>query len=455
MYTIHYIFCQMFKYLFAKLQTKSSSIQKTALMLAVFTFSAQLLSLVRDRLFAGNVGVGPELDTYYYAFKIPDILYAVFSALVSTTVLIPLLTKHRTEDPVDTKNMKRVYDILFTVFFCFSSIVIAILIVIMPYVVHLIAPGVTDAGQVSNIVLYSRMLLLQPFFLGLSNLLGSYTQMRERFVIYAFSPVIYNISTVLGLVFLYPSMGMKGVVLGIILGSILHGLIQIPYIRKEQFLPSFARIVKTDLLLLKEVIMHSLPRALILSLVQIEFLFLNSRASLGGDGNTSILNFANNLQSVPLALIGVSFVVASFPVLAKKFSTGDEDAFWHIYKNTFKKIFFFTTIATVLAILLRKYVVLILLGNVSPQIALTFAIFVLSLAPQCIEMLITRVYYARGNTKTPAKLNIAAAIITIALAWIYGNSAAELAGAFTIGAWVSCLFFYIAIRKTMGKTASV
>lgn len=441
----------MFKYLLAKLQTKSSSIQKTALMLAVFTFTAQLLSLVRDRLFAGNVGVGADLDTYYYAFKIPDILYAVFSALVSTTVLIPLLTKHKSTDEEGTKNMKRVYDILFTVFFCFSSIVIAVLIVIMPYVVHLIAPGVTDVSQIADIVLYSRMLLLQPFFLGLSNLLGSYTQMQERFVIYAFSPVIYNISTVLGLVFLFPIYGMRGVVLAVIVGSILHGLIQIPYIRKEKFLPTFARITKADLLVLKDVVTHSLPRALILSLVQIEFLFLNSRASLGGEGTTSVLNFANNLQSVPVALLGVTFVVASFPVLAKKFSAGDEHGFWQTYKSTAKKIVAWTFVATILAVLLQKYVVWILLGNVSPMIALTFAIFVLSLIPQSIEMLITRTYYARGNTKLPAMLNIIAATLTIVLAYMFGNSAPELAAAFTIGAWVSCIMFYVAIHGSMRK----
>ncbi len=441
----------MFKHLASKLLTKSSSIQKTALMLAVFTFTAQLLSLVRDRLFASNVGVGVELDTYYYAFKIPDILYAILSALVSTTVLIPLLTKHKSTDEDGVKKMKRVYDILFTVFFCFSSILIAILIVIMPYVVHLIAPGVTDVSQIADIVLYSRMLLLQPFFLSFSNLLGSYTQMQERFVIYAFSPVIYNISTVLGLLFLFPIYGMKGVVLAVIVGSILHGLIQIPYIRKEKFLPTFARITKADLIVLKDVITQSIPRALILSLVQIEFLFLNSRASLGGEGTTSILHFANNLQSVPLALLGVTFVVASFPVLAKKFSTGDESGFWNTYKSTAKKIVVWTFIATVLAVSLRKYIVWILLGNVSPMITWTFAILVLSLIPQSIEMLITRTYYARGNTKIPAILNTVAAALTITLVFIFGNSAPQLATAFTVGAWVSCLMFYMTIRKSIEK----
>ncbi len=441
------------------LHRKSKSISQAALVLAMFTFGAQLLSLVRDRLFAAQVGAGLELDTYYYAFKIPDILYAVFSALVSLTVLIPLLSKHKDGE---TEEMKKTYSVLFTVFCAGSSVLILIVYILMPHLVHVIAPGVSDTGTIDNIVLYSRILLLQPFFLGLSNLLGSYTQMKERFLLYACSPFIYNLATVLGLIVLYPTFGMAGVVSAVVAGSILHGLIQLPFIRKENFLPTFKRITRRELTLIKQVITQSIPRALILSLVQIEFLFLNSVASHMPEGNTSMLNLANNVQSVPLSLIGVSLVVASFPSLSRSHAVGDRVEFKNIFNKTFRVILLWCTLATIVLFACKTWVIHILLGakSFTPEslaiIVTTFGIFILGLIPQCIEMLITRAYYAAGNTKKPAVLNIFAAALTIGLAYgLYhqglGDSVIILALAFTVGSWISCAVFFMSFRKSLLK----
>lgn len=427
---------------------KSKSIQKTAVVIAFFTFLSQLLSLVRDRLFANQIGTGIILDSYYYAFKIPDILFAIFTSLVSVTVLIPLLVKYDKNN--DNLNMKKVYNILFSVFFIFSTVLILLLLVFMPYLVkNIVAPGVSDVIAIDNIILFSRLLLLQPFFLGLSNLLGSYTQMKEKFLLYSLSPLIYNISTILGLIFLYPIYGVKGVVYGIILGSIMHGLIQVPFVKKQKFLPAFVLFNKKDLSIVKDVVLSSLPRAFILSLFQIQFLFFNSFTSLSSEGNTSILNFANNLQGVPMALIGVSFVVASFPRLSKKFSEGDEKSFWEIFNYTAKKIFIYCGLATVFIWFMKDYIVFIILGNIDSYkiIALAFGIFVLSLIPQCIQLLITRVYYSRGENWTPAILNTFSTILIVVLAYLSDKTAVGIAEAFAIGSWISCIVFWISIRK--------
>lgn len=431
-----------------KLRLKSKSLQKTAIMIAGFTFLSQLLSLVRDRLFANEIGAGLALDSYYYAFKIPDIMFAIFTSLVSVTVLIPLLVKYDKDG--DHATMKKVYNILFSVFFLFSSLLILLLIIFMPYLItHIVAPGVNDLNAVENIILYSRMLLLQPFFLGLSNLLGSYTQLRERFLLYSLSPLIYNMATILGLVFLYPFFGIKGVIYGIIGGSILHGFIQIPFVKSHSFLPRFIKIGGQDIKIVMDIVLTSLPRAFILSLLQIQFLFLNSFSSHSETGNTSILNFANNLQGVPMALIGVSFVVAAFPIFSKKYAEGDEKYFWSLFTYTAKKIFIYCGLATLAIWLLKDYIVLIILGDISSykSIALAFGIFSLSLIPQCIQLLIIRVYYARGENKKPAMLSIVGTLFVIVLAYMSNRTAVDIAKAFTIGTWVSCIVFAWSIRK--------
>lgn len=442
----HVCYTQFMRRFYYFLQSRTKTLQGTALVLAVFTFSSQLLGLVRDRLFASYVGLGSDLDAYYYAFKIPDMLYAFFAALVSVTVLIPLLNKAKlhTEGEVYAK---KTYDVLYTVFTLCAIVVVTIVSVAMPYLVKYIAPGVTDTADISNIILYSRLLLLQPILLGISNLFGSYTQMQQKFIIYALSPVIYNISIVLSIILLYPKLGMLGVVYGVITGAVLHACIQIPYIHKHNFLPRLRRIYYRDMSIVKEVLTHSVPRALILSLVQIEFLFMNSIASFQNVGSTSTLNLANNLQSVPMSLIGVSFVVAAFPVFSKTFAEKDELRFWHTYREVSRKVIIYTLLATVVLWFSKDIVVGVLLGNNSPELALAFGFFILSLIPQSVELLITRAYYARGETKKAAYLNIYACIITLILVYSMGNSVTNIALAFTIGAWVSCLMFWVSVGR--------
>jgi len=433
-----------------KSKFKSKSLQKTAIMIAGFTFLAQLLSLVRDRLFANQIGTGLALDSYYYAFKIPDIMFAVFTSLVSVTVLIPLMVKYDKDN--DHATMKKVYNILFSVFFIFSSVLILFLIIFMPYLVtHIVAPGVRDLNAVENIILYSRLLLLQPFFLGLSNLLGSYTQMKERFLLYSLSPLVYNIATIFGLIFLYPFFGIKGVIYGIIIGSILHGFIQIPFVKSHSFLPRFIKIRNGDMTIVKDIVLTSLPRAFILSLLQIQFLFLNSFSSHSSVGNTSILNFANNLQGVPMALIGVSFVVASFPLFSKKYVLGDEKGFWDLFKYTARKIFIYCGLATVVIWFFKDNIVLLLLGDIYTYktIALAFGIFSLALIPQCIQLLIVRIYYARGDNKRPAVLSIVGTVFIVFLAYISTRTAVDIAKAFTIGSWISCVVYVLSLRRFM------
>lgn len=436
----------MFKALYRMLNNKTKTIQGAALILAGFTFSSQLLSLVRDRLFASHIGLGANLDSYYYAFKIPDILYAFFTALVSVTVLIPLLNKARQHEEGELR-VKKTYDVLYTVFTLCAVVTIVIVAFFVPYLVKFIAPGVTDTSQISDIILFSRLLLLQPLLLGISNLFGSYTQMQERFIIYASSPLFYNVSIVLSIVFLFPKFGMLGVVYGVLIGSVLHAFIQVPYIKRMNLLPRIIRIYKTDFGIVKDVITHSVPRALILSLVQIEFLVMNSVASLRGVGSASTLNLANNLQSVPMSLIGVSFVVAAFPLFSKTFVDKNEKIFWNTYEETSKKIFTYTLLGTLVLWFFREPLVLLLLGNGSLELALTFGLFVLSLTPQCIELLITRVYYARGETKKAALLNIYAATITVGLVFLFGSSVSHIALAFTIGCWISCFMFFFSINR--------
>ena len=67
------------------------NINQAALLLGFFAFLSQILALFRDRAFAHFIGPGALLDTYYAAFRVPDLIYITIASLASITEIIPYL----------------------------------------------------------------------------------------------------------------------------------------------------------------------------------------------------------------------------------------------------------------------------------------------------------------------------------------------------------------------------
>ena len=81
----------MVKKMFQIVYKEVRGLHQAAYVLGVFAFGSQLLALVRDRLLAHQFGAGYELDLYYAAFRIPDLLYVLFASTLSVYVLIPFV----------------------------------------------------------------------------------------------------------------------------------------------------------------------------------------------------------------------------------------------------------------------------------------------------------------------------------------------------------------------------
>ena len=115
-----------------------------------------------------------------------------------------------------------------------------------------------------------RILLLQPFFLSISNLFGVVTQLSNRFVLYALSPILYNIGIIIGILLLYPRYGLAGLGLGVVLGAVLHLAVQLPLMRHIEMAPRVRLKINTRQIY--RILKISVPRALTLSLHQIVLL---------------------------------------------------------------------------------------------------------------------------------------------------------------------------------------
>ncbi|MBI4088239.1 hypothetical protein HY418_02540, partial [Candidatus Kaiserbacteria bacterium] len=143
--------------------------------LAASALLSSLLALLRDRLLAHMFGAGTTLDLYYAAFRIPDLIFVGTGALVSVYILIPELARRIGGE------QKNYID---TVVVGFSILAIAVAgsaALLAPSMLPLLFPQFLADGHMPTLILLTRVMLLQPVFLGLSNILASITQTRKRY----------------------------------------------------------------------------------------------------------------------------------------------------------------------------------------------------------------------------------------------------------------------------------
>ncbi len=391
-----------------------NGLHQAAYILGFFTLCSQLLGLVRDRLLAYMFGASRTVDIYYAAFKIPDLVLVVAGSIVSISVLVPFLTDKLSESDEDAKTF---IDAVFTVFFAGVIVICAGLFFVMPTLVSVVFPGIDDPELQSQLILLARLFLLSPILLGISNIFASIVQVYRRFLIYAISPLLYNIGIILGIVLLYPFFGIVGLGIGVIAGAVMHAGIQLPFIIKKGFVPRWH--VPDNLDMVWRVVRNSLPRTFTLSTNKLAILFLVSAASLLAEGSIAIFNFSFNLQSVPMAIVGASYSLAAFPTLSKLFSEGDWKGFMRQIQTAVRHVVFWSLPILSLFIVLRAQIVRTVLGTgeftwVATRLtAASLALFAVSVAAQSLILVFVRAFYAADDTITPLITNIIGGVLIV------------------------------------------
>ncbi len=388
-------------------------LHQAAYLLAFLTLASQLLALVRDRQFAHQFGAGEMLDLYYAAFRVPDLVFALVASLVSAYVLIPRLSGG---DPIE---MRKLISQTSSFLFVVGALICTALAFAAPTLLSLMYPSLMAGQNADEFVLLTRLLLLQPIILGLSGIATSVTQVKRKFLIFALSPVLYNLGIIGGTLFLYPVYGLSGVGMGVVIGALLHLAIHIPVLTKERLLP-----VPTipNPAVIWGVMKDSLPRSMALAMGSLVTLALTILAARTGEGGVSVFTFASNLEAVPLSLIGAAYATAAFPVLAEHHRKKQSVAYRDTISAAARHIIFWSVIVMVLTIVLRAHIVRIVLGtgafgwDDTRLTAAILAILIVALAAQGIILLCARAFYAAQRSWNPLLMQLADAGVSVAVA---------------------------------------
>ena len=397
--------------------SQAKTINSAALIVAAFSLVSRILGLFRDRILAGAFGAGPELDVYYAAFRIPDFIYNILIAGGVVVAFLPLFSEYFLKD----KEMAWHFASNVLNIFLLCLILIALgFFVFAPAIVKIIVPGF-DNQQIQLTVLLTKILLLSPILLGLSAVFSGILQYFNKFLFYSLAPIMYNLGIIFGIVFLTPFSGIAGVAGGVIIGALLHFLIQVPGAIRSGF--SYKLILDFKDEKIKRVFSLILSRTLGVAAPQINLMVATVLASTLAAGSLAIFNFANNFAQFPMGLIGIPFAVAVFPSLSKSFASLNKEDFIRDFFATFKKIAYLTLPISLLIFIFRNQIIEIIFKTgkftqSSMEItAASLGFFALGIWANSLIPLVLRAFFAFKDTKTPTVIAVFAMILNIGLSF--------------------------------------
>lgn len=400
------------------------TIARAASLVMILIALSRVLGLVRDVVIASQFGTSWEYDAYLAAFKLPDLLFNVISGGALGSAFIPTFTDYLTRD--DKAGAWRLASAVINWLLVILSAFAAITAIFAPQLVRtVIAPGFTDPAQIALTAEVMRWLMISTVIFGISGLLMGILNAHQHFLLPALSPVMYNLLIIAGAWFLGPVWGVKGLAAGVVAGSLIHLLVQVPGLARfgARYLPTFA---PTDYGV-RQVARLMAPRMLGLAAIRLNFIWDTFLASWLSHGSLAGLDYGWRLMLLPQGIIAQSVAAAAFPTFSALAARQAWDDLQRAFTATLRGVLYLSIPAAIGLLMLGRPIIQVLYqrnafddtSTTATVWALTF--YTLGLVAHSAVEILTRAFYALKNTRTPVAIGVVAMGVNIALSWALLN----------------------------------
>jgi putative peptidoglycan lipid II flippase len=429
------------------------SLARAGLIVSSAFLVSRVLGYVRVIVIA-NAFPSTELDAFFAAFRIPDLIFQLVAAGALSSALIPIVSGLFTTD--ERARAWRVVSTVINLMLIGLIVLAAGLFILAPLVVPIVTPGFEGAKLDTTIEL-TRIMLLSPIFLAMGAVATSVLNAGGRFAASAIAPVVYNLAIIGGALILGPSLGVEGLALSVVAGSMGHLLVQLRPLRGMGFRYD-ARIEAADPQARKALVLMA-PRAVGLGVTQITFIVVTALASLLGDGAVSDFNFAFALLQIPLGIIGVPLGIVVLPTLSREAAIGHEEGFAALLTRALRLLIYVMVPIATLTAVVRQPIVDSLFGGGSIRrsdldlIAVTLVAFSIGLTAHALIAVLARAFYARQDTITPVAAAVGAVAVntTLAVVLVGPLGLPGIALAIAIAAWLEALVLLAILYRRLPR----
>jgi putative peptidoglycan lipid II flippase len=434
--------------------TSRRALARAGLIVTSAFFAARVLGWVRLLVISTTFGAGPELDAFFAAFRIPDLIFQLVAAGALGTALIPVLAGLFARD--ETDHAWRVTSTIGNLMILALGVLAAIVFVLAPWIIPAITPGF-GPEQMDLTIELSRIMLLSPILLALGSVANSVLNARHHFLAPAVAPILYNLAIIAAAVLLAPSFGVVGLAVGVVVGSVLHLVVQVPAL----FRGGFRYTPRVDLrdAAARQTLMLMAPRALGLGVGQLSLVIMTSLASLLAAGSITAYTIAFTVLQIPIGVIGVPLGIVALPAMSAELARGSIRQYTKLLVGSLRLILFVMLPATALGIVLRRQIITLLFdygkfdAYAVDLTADALFFFLLGLASESLIVILARAFYAGRDTLTPVIAAIIAVVVNVAVAvatiWTMGLPG--LALGLAVGSWVETAILTVILwRRVKG-----
>jgi putative peptidoglycan lipid II flippase len=408
------------------LSTGDRQIARGASVVMIGLAISSVVGLLTTILVSQAFGTQADLDAFYAANRLPEFIFLLMAGGALASAFVPTFTGFlaRRDVPGAWKLASAVGNLVAVV------LVLACLLAAVGarwLVMHVIAPGFTDADQIATTTHLMRILLIAPTIFGISGLLMGVLNAHQRFLLPALAPALYRFGWILGLWLLVPRMGIAGLAWGVVLGAGLHLAVQLPGLLRLS--PTYSPTLGRKNPAVYEVGRLMVPRLLGVAVVQINFLVNTILASGMSEGSLAALTFAFTLMIMPQAVIGQGSAIAALPTFSEQAARGQMEILRASLGNTLRAVNFLALPASVGLILLRVPIVEALFqrgafgAESTDMVAWALLWFAAGLVGHSLLEVISRAFYAMHDTRTPVLVGVAAMslniLLSLGLTWVF------------------------------------
>jgi putative peptidoglycan lipid II flippase len=407
---------------------------------------SRVLGWVRVVVLGNVFGAGAELDAFYAAFRIPDLIFQLVAAGALASALVPVLSSLLAQG--EDHRAWRVASTVANAVVVAAVVLAAVMAVLAPVIVPAIVPGF-DAATTERTVELTRLMLLSPVFLAAGAVATAMLNSEGRFAAAALAPLIYNAAIIAGALLLGPSMGVMGAALGVVAGSVAHLVIQLPPLRGR-----LAVVLDLGDAAARKAFALMGPRAIGLGASQITFVVNTTLATGLGVGAVVAYNVAFNVLQIPLGVIGLPLGIVLLPSLSRALAQGMQAEFARLVGGALRLLLWATLFITAVGVSARLETVTLLFGWGFDEAALvataaTLGVFLLGLPAHSMNVILARAFYSGHDTATPVGVAILSVVVnvSISLATVEVLGLSGLALGIALGAWFETTVLLVLLRR--------
>jgi len=384
-----------------------------------------VLGLVRDMARAWLFGTGMAADAFTVAFRIPNMLRALFAEGALSASLVPVLADYVEKE--DRAAVDRFLRSMATVLYAALAVTVLLGIALSPVLVPAIVHGFDSVpGKVELTVRLTQILFPYILLIGAATLAMAVLTTYRHFTTPALAPAALNVVLIVATVGIAPRVSSDPVrqihVLAgaVLVGGLLQAAIQWPALRARGLSlrpsagfrhPGVSRVLGL-----------MLPGILGISVQEISVFVDMWFASALPQGSVAALEYGQRVMQLPLGVFGVALGTAVLPTLSRQISRGERDQAEDTTAFSIRLALLVLLPAGLWLILLAQPILALLFqrgrftgGDSLRMTAWALQYFSIGLVFYGTAKSLVPLFYAHKDTRTPVRASIAALAVNIGL----------------------------------------